>query len=113
MVISHTTRPKNCNEVEGVSYYFVSEEKFEDMVKKAEFVTVSNILGYAYGFSYDELMKCQDHNMVLLLHTDIVGALNLRMRSLRPFLVLTLYLQNESYYAQLMKKYYYTYWLSR
>ncbi|KRT80611.1 hypothetical protein AMK59_5491, partial [Oryctes borbonicus] len=108
--ISHTTRPKNSNEVEGVSYYFISEEKFEDMVRNAEFLTVSNILGYAYGFSYNELTKATDENKVLLLHTDTTGALNLRMRNFRPYLVLTLYLQNESYYPQLLRKYYYTYW---
>lgn len=111
--ISHTTRPKNVNETDGEFYYFVSEDKFEDMVRNAEFVTVSNILGYAYGFSYEEFMKPTEKGTVLLLHTDLVGALNLRMRNLRPYLVLTLYSQNDTYYAQLLRKYFYTYWLSR
>ncbi|GJQ80075.1 hypothetical protein Trydic_g19359 [Trypoxylus dichotomus] len=111
--ISHTTRPRNSNETEGLSYYYISEEKFEDMVRNAEFLTVSNILGYAYGFAFKELAKATEENKVLLLHTDIVGALNLRMRNLRPYLVLTLFLQNEGYYAQLLRKYYYTYWISR
>ncbi|KAI4456386.1 guanylate kinase-related [Holotrichia oblita] len=111
--ISHTTRPKNVNETEGECYYFVSEEKFDDMVRNAEFVTVSDILGYAYGFSYEELMKPSSRDTILLLHTDLVGALNLRMRNLRPYLVFALYYQSDAYYSQLLRKYYYTYWLSR
>lgn len=82
------------------------------MIRKAEFITVSEILGYSYGVSYSELAKCPD-DCALILQTDLISALSLRMRNLRPILILTLYLQNEKYYSELLKKYCYTYWLSR
>ena len=32
--VSHTTRPPRSNELNGVDYYFVSQEKFKDLIKK-------------------------------------------------------------------------------
>ena len=36
--VSHTTRPPRPNEREGVDYYYVSPEKFKDMVEHGEFL---------------------------------------------------------------------------
>ena len=38
MSVSATTRSKRPNEVEGEDYYFVTPERFEDMVKAGEFL---------------------------------------------------------------------------
>lgn len=37
-VIQYTTRPARKNEVEGKDYYFVSQDKFDKMIKNGEFV---------------------------------------------------------------------------
>ena len=36
--VSATTRPPRPNEVDGVHYYFITKEQFEDMISKGEFL---------------------------------------------------------------------------
>ena len=35
--VSHTTRAPRSNEVHGVDYFFVSKEKFQELIKNEEF----------------------------------------------------------------------------
>lgn len=37
-MISYTTRPKRDNETDGIDYYFVSDERFKDMVSSNQFI---------------------------------------------------------------------------
>ncbi|XP_049855306.1 uncharacterized protein LOC126335879 [Schistocerca gregaria] len=48
--VSHTTRPKEPNEIDGVYYHFVSQKEFDDLVKHGEFMSVTETLGSCYGF---------------------------------------------------------------
>ena len=41
--VSHTTRSPRDNEVEGVDYHFVSEEKFKDLIKNNKFYEYAKI----------------------------------------------------------------------
>ena len=47
--VSATTRAARPGEVEGESYYFVSKEKFEDMIEKGEFLEYDNHAANYYG----------------------------------------------------------------
>ena len=47
--ISHTTRNPRSNEVEGKDYYFVSQEKFETMIKQNEFLEFARVFNNLYG----------------------------------------------------------------
>tara|TARA_Y100000768_G_scaffold352236_1_gene303670 strand:+ start:16481 stop:17071 length:591 start_codon:yes stop_codon:yes gene_type:complete len=47
--VSCTTRPPRDNEVDGVDYYFVSKEKFEDLIKKNSFYEYAKIFENYYG----------------------------------------------------------------
>ena len=47
--VSHTTRPPRSNELNGVDYYFVSQEKFKDLIKKNEFYEYAKIFENYYG----------------------------------------------------------------
>ena len=38
--ISHTTRSKRSEEVDGLNYHFVPESEFKDMVKRGEFLAM-------------------------------------------------------------------------
>ena len=41
--VSHTTRSPRSNEVDGVDYHFVSNEKFKSLIKKNEFYEYAKI----------------------------------------------------------------------
>ena len=42
--VSHTTRAARSNEVDGVDYYFVSQEKFEKLIKEKNFMSMQKFL---------------------------------------------------------------------
>ena len=47
--VSHTTRLPRSNEVNGVDYHFVSENKFKDLIKQDAFYEYAKIFGNFYG----------------------------------------------------------------
>ena len=61
--VSHTTRKPRPNEVDGVDYYFISEEKFKKFIDEKKFYEHAKIFGNYYGTlkeSVDELIKKND-----------------------------------------------------
>jgi len=47
--VSHTTRSPRSNEVDGVDYHFVSQKKFEDLIKEKKFYEYAKIFDNYYG----------------------------------------------------------------
>ena len=47
--VSHTTRPPRTNEVDGVDYYFVSNEKFVKLINEGKFYEYAKIFENYYG----------------------------------------------------------------
>ena len=47
--VSHTTRKPRSNEVEGIDYYFIDNQKFEELIKKDEFYEYAKIFDNYYG----------------------------------------------------------------
>ena len=61
--VSHTTRAARSNEVDGVDYYFVSQEKFEKLIKEKKFYEYAKIFNNYYGTlktNVDENIKKND-----------------------------------------------------
>ena len=59
-VITTTTRPMRQNEVNGRDYFFVTPERFEEMIKEGRFVEYTNYNGHMYGSTKDQISsdKC-------------------------------------------------------
>ncbi|OGT36990.1 MAG: guanylate kinase [Gammaproteobacteria bacterium RIFCSPHIGHO2_12_FULL_37_14] len=49
--ISHTTRPKRPNEMNGVNYYFIDPAEFKKMIHDHQFLEHAVIFDYYYGTS--------------------------------------------------------------
>ena len=64
--VSATTRKPRPGEEEGVSYYFVSKEKFLDMIEKDAFVEYDAHMDNYYGTPKDQLEEKLEHGHVLL-----------------------------------------------
>ena len=61
--VSHTTRTPRSNEVDGVDYYFVSKEKFKELIDKGKFYEYAKIFENYYGTlkkNVDEVIKEND-----------------------------------------------------
>ena len=53
-VITYTTRPIREGEQNGVDYYFVSEDTFQEMIEKGKFVEHADYRGWHYGLPKEE-----------------------------------------------------------
>tara|TARA_B100001093_G_C26822045_1_gene1012308 strand:+ start:1372 stop:1947 length:576 start_codon:yes stop_codon:yes gene_type:complete len=61
--VSHTTRKPRSNEVDGVDYHFISEEKFKELIDKKKFYEYAKIFSNYYGTlksTVDEVSKKYD-----------------------------------------------------
>ncbi len=64
--VSATTRKPRPGEREGVSYYFVSREKFETMIAEGEFLEYDHHAGYFYGTPRKQLEEKRTRGHVIL-----------------------------------------------
>ena len=61
--VSHTTRTPRSNEVDGIDYHFVTNEKFEKLIKENKFYEYAKIFGNYYGTlkqEVDNIFKTND-----------------------------------------------------
>tara|TARA_B100000963_G_scaffold357252_1_gene378981 strand:+ start:4913 stop:5506 length:594 start_codon:yes stop_codon:yes gene_type:complete len=63
--VSHTTRKPRLNEVDGVDYFFVSFERFKEMINKNKFYEHAEIFGNYYGTSRDMVDKTLEKNDII------------------------------------------------
>ncbi|MFL2556281.1 MAG: hypothetical protein ACJ0Q4_05545 [Gammaproteobacteria bacterium] len=55
--VSHTTRQSREGEVEGKDYFFVSEEKFKDLIKENYFLEYARVFDNYYGTSRGHILN--------------------------------------------------------
>ena len=53
--ISMTTREKREKEVDGVDYYFVSDEEFQKNIDEGNFLEWASFVGHRYGTPKDKV----------------------------------------------------------
>ena len=64
--VSATTRPPRPNEVDGVHYYFVTRERFEDMIAQGDFLEYDGHNKHYYGTPRGQAEEKMAHGHVLL-----------------------------------------------
>ena len=64
--VSATTRAPRPGEIDGVSYYFVSKDKFLDMIVKGEFLEYDDHMDNYYGTPKAQLEEKLERSHVLL-----------------------------------------------
>ena len=69
---SYTTREKRVNEIEGQNYYYVSKEKFKEMIDNNEFYEYSVHHGNYYGTN-KKLLNERIKNNIVLKDIDVNG----------------------------------------
>ncbi|MBT3320215.1 MAG: guanylate kinase, partial [Clostridia bacterium] len=73
--VSCTTRAPRPGEVEGVSYHFVSESAFKEMLVHDEFLEHASVYGNYYGTPTSFVSKQLELGYDVLLEIDVQGAL--------------------------------------
>ena len=72
--ISMTTRAPRNQEVDGVNYYFVTEEEFKDNIAEDNFLEYAKFVGNYYGTPKDKVEKLRQEGHNVLLEIEINGA---------------------------------------
>src|SRR5262245_24081707 len=90
--VSHTTRSRRNGEVEGRSYYFVTDAQFGQMVEQGEFLESAHVHAHRYGTSRMEVETHLNRGEDVILDIDYQGAKqialhpDLQSRSLNVFI---------------------------
>lgn len=72
--ISMTTRPQREKEVEGVDYYFVSDEEFDRNIAEDNFLEWEEFVGHRYGTPKDKVETLRNQGKNVLLEIEVNGA---------------------------------------
>lgn len=56
-IVTTTTRAKRKGEVDGVDYFFVTPQRFEEMIREDKFVEYTLFNGNMYGSTKDQIAK--------------------------------------------------------
>lgn len=85
--VSYTTRQPRLNEIEGESYHFISEKKFNEMVENNEFVEWAKVHGNYYGTSRRCLDKIIEEKYDAILDLDVQGGINIKKKCKKAVLI--------------------------
>lgn len=72
--VSATTRAPRTGEVDGVSYNFVTRERFDQMIKSDEFLEYAEYVGEFYGTPKGPIYNCIEAGKSILLDIEVQGA---------------------------------------
>lgn len=71
--ISTTTRQPRVGEVDGVDYFFVSKEEFEEDIKDDNFLEYASVHGNYYGTSLKPINKALEEKKLVIFDIDVQG----------------------------------------
>lgn len=76
--ITCTTRKKRDNEIDGIDYFFLSEEEFDYRIKNGEFLEWAEVHGYKYGTLRRTVDDILSRNKIPIMTIDVIGAMNVK-----------------------------------
>tara|TARA_B100001121_G_scaffold112213_1_gene98831 strand:+ start:293 stop:856 length:564 start_codon:yes stop_codon:yes gene_type:complete len=88
--VSHTTRAPRDNELNGVDYFFVSNEKFKSKILDKSFLEYANVFGNYYGTSKKNVEEMLSDDFDVLFDIDWQGASQISKASLAKLITIFL-----------------------
>ncbi|HHW12344.1 MAG TPA: guanylate kinase [Firmicutes bacterium] len=85
--ISATTRPPRGQEVDGVNYYFLTEEQFLAERQQNGFLEWAEIYGHYYGTPKKQVLALLQKGQHVILDVDIQGAAQIRQNYANAVLI--------------------------
>ncbi|AHI54067.1 guanylate kinase [Spiroplasma sabaudiense Ar-1343] len=81
--VSMTTRKPRQGEVDGVNYFFVSREYFEEQISKNAFIEYAEFIGNYYGTPKNYVQKQIDLGKNVILEVEVKGAMQVLAQDLK------------------------------
>ena len=85
--ISNTTRIPRRDEIEGKDYYFIDEEKFNDLIKTKSFYEYARVFNNFYGTLKNPVIKHLSHGKDVLFDIDWNGSKQMKELKLKNKLI--------------------------
>ena len=76
--VSATTREKRGNEIDGKDYFFISKEKFDEMIKNNEFLEYAKYVNNYYGTPKKYVEDMMKNGKNVILEIEMQGALQVK-----------------------------------
>ena len=85
--ISNTTRVPRKDEIEDKDYYFINEEKFNNLIKTKSFYEHARVFNNLYGTLKDPVIKHLSHGKDVLFDIDWNGSKQMKRLKLKNKLI--------------------------
>ena len=89
--VSHTTRKPRSNEIDGIDYYFVEEEKFKELISKNKFLEYAEVFNNYYGSSKDVVIQKLDKGQNVIFDIDWQGTEQIKQKKLN-YKIITIFI---------------------
>lgn len=76
--VSATTRAPRAGEVDGKSYYFLTNDQFEEKIAHGEMLEYVNYCGEYYGTPKSEVDNRLENDIPVVLVIEVLGAANIK-----------------------------------
>lgn len=76
--VSCTTRKPRSGEKEGVSYFFINQNKFDSMIADNAFLEHAGVFGHKYGTPKNFVEQALESGRDVVLEIDVQGALQVK-----------------------------------
>lgn len=77
--VSACSRPQRQNEINGVDYYFISVEEFQQKIKENQFIEWEEVYpNRYYGTLKTEIERIWNKSHIVLFDVDVKGGINLK-----------------------------------
>ena len=85
--VSHTTRKPRHNEIADKDYYFVNNEKFEQLIKNEEFLEYAKVFSHLYGTTRTPVIEKLEKGENVIFDIDWQGADQIKNKELNYKLI--------------------------
>ncbi|KAI0793955.1 guanylate kinase [Fomes fomentarius] len=82
--VSHTTRAPRAGEQNGQDYYFVSQDKFKELISQGAFIEHAQFSGNFYGTSFMAVREIEKTGRRCLLDIEAQGVRQVKATNLNP-----------------------------
>lgn len=76
--VSCTTRKPRDNEVDGVNYHYIDDDKFRQMISNNEFLEYAGYVSHYYGTPVKPVNDCLEKGVDVVLEIETQGAFNVK-----------------------------------
>ena len=85
--VSHTTRTPRSNEFDGVDYFFINKDQFQQLINKNEFLEYAKVFDNYYGTSKKNIISKLEDGKNVIFDIDWQGTEQIKKKKLKYKLI--------------------------